>query len=39
MRELFYMDLKDYDPDGKAVVRPSVRGIVRKDGKLAMVYS
>lgn len=39
MRELFYMDLKDYDPDGKAVVRPSVRGIVIKDKKLAMVYS
>lgn len=39
MRKLFDMDRKDYDPNGKFVVRPSVRGIVIRDGKLAMVHS
>jgi len=39
MRLLFEMDTKDYDPNGKAFVRPSVRGIIVRDGKIAMVHS
>ena len=39
MRLLFEMDKKDYDPNGKAFVRPSVRGIIIRDGKVAMVHS
>ncbi len=40
MRRLFTMDLKDYEPDGKRVYRPSVRGIIfAPDGKIALVYS
>lgn len=38
MRELFDMDLKNYDPDIKHFVRPSVRGIVIQNGKIAMVH-
>lgn len=39
MRELFRMDLKDYDIKLKRFRRPSVRGIIIKDNKVAMVYS
>ena len=39
MRLLFEIDTKDYDPNGKAFVRPSVRGIIIRDGKVAMVHS
>ncbi len=39
MRLLFELDTKDYDPGGKAFVRPSVRGIIIRDGKIAMVHS
>lgn len=39
MRTLFNLDMKDYDPKGTAVVRPAVRGIIIRDGKLAMVHS
>ncbi len=39
MRLLFEIDTKDYDPCGKAYVRPSVRGIIIRDGKVAMVHS
>lgn len=39
MRLLFKIDTKDYDPNGKAFVRPSVRGIIIRDGKVAMVHS
>lgn len=39
MRLLFEMDRKDYDPNGSRFVRPSVRGIILKDGKVAMVHS
>lgn len=39
MRLLFEIDTKDYNPYGKAYVRPSVRGIIIRDGKVAMVYS
>ncbi len=39
MRLLFELDAKDYDPDGRAFVRPSARGIIIKEGKVAMVHS
>lgn len=39
MRLLFEIDTKDYEPNGKAFVRPSVRGIIIHDGKVAMVHS
>ena len=39
MRLLFELDTKDYDPNGTAFVRPSVRGIIIRDGKIAMVHS
>lgn len=39
MRMLFSIDLKDYDPDAPRFVRPSVRGIICRDGKIAMVHS
>lgn len=39
MRLLFEIDRKDYDPDGTRFERPSVRGIIVRDGKLAMVHS
>lgn len=39
MRLLFEIDTKDYDPKGKAFVRPSVRGIIIRHGKVAMVHS
>lgn len=39
MRLLFEMDTKDYDPNGKAFVRPSVRGIIIRHGRVAMVHS
>lgn len=39
MRELFSLDLKNYDPQGKVFSRPSVRGIIIKDGKVLLVHS
>lgn len=40
MKQLFTIDLKDYNPDGKKFYRPSVRGIILdKDGNVAMIYS
>ncbi len=39
MRLLFTIDLKNYDPEGEAFVRPSVRGILIRNGKVAMVHS
>lgn len=39
MRLLFELDTKDYDPGGVPFVRPSVRGIIIRDGKIAMVHS
>lgn len=39
MRLLFEIDTKDYDPNGRAFVRPSVRGIIIRDGRIAMVHS
>ena len=34
MRLLFELDTKDYDPNGVPFVRPSVRGIIIRDGKI-----
>ena len=39
MRLLFEIDTQDYDPNGTAFVRPSVRGIIIRDGRVAMVHS
>ena len=37
MRELFVIDKKNYKENGTVGRRPSVRGIVIKDGKIAMM--
>lgn len=39
MRLLFEIDKKDYDPNGKVGMRPSVRGIIIKSGEIALVHS
>lgn len=39
MRMLFEIDRKDYDPRGPRFVRPSVRGIIIHQGRLAMIHS
>lgn len=39
MRPLFCVDMLDYEEDWPHSARPSVRGIIRKGGKLAMVHS
>ena len=39
MRELFVLDKKNYDPNGTVGRRPSVRGIILKCGKIAMMHS
>ncbi len=39
MRLLFEMDARDYDPEAKRFIRPSVRGIILKDDTIAMVHS
>ena len=39
MRLLFEIDLKNYDKNGKAFVRPSARAIIIKDNKIYMVHS
>ena len=39
MRELFVLDKKNYNPNGTVGKRPSVRGIILKDGKIAMMHS
>lgn len=39
MRKLFTMDMQNYDPNWKRFRRPSVRGIIRKNAEIAMVYS
>lgn len=40
MKNLFTIDLKDYNPNGKKFYRPSVRGIILdEDGNVAMIYS
>ncbi len=39
MRRLFTLDLHDYDENWEHDLRPTVRGIIEKDGKLALVHS
>lgn len=39
MKLLFEIDKKDYDPSGKAFVRPSSRAIIFVDQKIAVIYS
>lgn len=39
MKELFKIDLQDYDENFKVSKRPSARGIILKDKKIALVYS
>ena len=40
MKNLFTIDLKDYNPNGKKFYRPSVRGIIFDDNNnIAMIYS
>ncbi len=39
MRELFTIDRKNYQENGTIGRRPSVRGIMIKDGKIAMIHS
>lgn len=39
MRELFIIDKKNYNKNGTVGKRPSVRGIIIKDGKIAMMHS
>lgn len=39
MRDLFSMDLADYNPDWKVYKRPSARAIIRKEDKILLVYS
>ena len=39
MRTLFTLDTRDYDPNGKTFVRPSVRGILIRKGLILMVHS
>ena len=39
MKELLEIDKKNYDENGSIGRRPSVRGIIIKDGKIAMMHS
>lgn len=39
MRLLFTIDTNDYDRNGTVMIRPSVRGIIIRDNKLAMIHS
>ena len=39
MRLLFKIDTRDYDTNGNAFTRPSVRSIIIRDGKVGMVHS
>lgn len=39
MRLLFEIDTRDYNPSGKAFVRPSARAIIIKDNKVYMIHS
>ncbi len=39
MKELFVIDLQDYEINDRVYRRPSARGIIIKDDKLALVYS
>lgn len=39
MRLLFEIDKKDYDVNGQIFSRPSSRGIIIRNGKIALIYS
>lgn len=39
MKDLFVLDMKDYDPDGEVVTRPSTRGIILKGDKVLLIHS
>ena len=39
MKNLFTIDKKNYKENGTVGKRPSVRGIIIKDGKIAMMHS
>lgn len=39
MNDLFDMDLKDYNPDGKVFSRPSARAIIFREGRVLLIYS
>lgn len=39
MRMLFEIDTKDYDMNGTIFKRPSARGIIIQNGKVAMIHS
>lgn len=39
MRMLFEIDKKNYKNNGSVFNRPSVRGIIMRDGRFAMIYS
>lgn len=39
MRVLFNIDKKDYNPNGTKFVRPSVRGIIIRNNKIALIHS
>lgn len=39
MKLLFEIDKKDYDPNGKATIRPSARAIIFRNGEIAVIYS
>lgn len=39
MKTLFVFDYKDYKENGTVGIRPSVRGIIIREGRIAMVHS
>lgn len=39
MRHLFTIDLKDYNPEWPHSTRPSVRGVIFRNGKLALIHN
>jgi len=39
MKRLFTIDLKDYNPEWPHSKRPSARGIIVRDGKLALIHN
>ena len=39
MRQIFTMDIQDYAADWPVYTRPSVRGLVIRDGKILMIHS
>lgn len=39
MRDLFEIDMKDYNPEGKIFKRPSARAVIFKEGKVLLIYS